>query len=91
NRQYITGFTGSTGYALITPDQARMAVDFRYADQAAQQSPEYELVELKGKFADWFPNLIRGLGGKTLSLSGADTSYSLLNGIKKVVAGLPES
>jgi Xaa-Pro aminopeptidase len=91
NRQYITGFSGSTGYALITADEARLAVDFRYTEQARVQAPNYELVDLKGKFADWFPGLIRGLGGRKLSLSGADTSYGLFNGIQKAIGEMPEA
>jgi Xaa-Pro aminopeptidase len=91
NRQYITGFTGSTGYALITPEEARLAVDFRYVEQARQQAACYTLVDLKGKFGSWFPELIRGLGGKKLSLSVADTSYSLLNGIQKAIGEMDEA
>lgn len=90
NRQYISGFTGSSGYALITPDEARLAVDFRYTEQARAQCPNYEVVELKGKFADWFPALIRGLGGRKLSLSTPDTSYALLKGIQKAIREMPE-
>ena len=36
-RQFITGFTGSAGIAVITMDQARLWVDGRYFVQAAAE------------------------------------------------------
>ncbi|MCJ7810876.1 MAG: aminopeptidase P family N-terminal domain-containing protein [Dehalococcoidia bacterium] len=30
NRRYLSGFTGSVGYLLITQEAAFIAVDFRY-------------------------------------------------------------
>ena len=44
NRRYMSGFTGSLGNLLITRDDAFIAVDFRYWEQAErearQRSPE---------------------------------------------------
>ena len=34
NRRYLSGFTGSAGYLLITPDDAVIATDFRYYEQS---------------------------------------------------------
>ncbi|KAF3938650.1 hypothetical protein ABW19_dt0204607 [Dactylella cylindrospora] len=36
-REYISGFTGSAGWALITQDKAALSTDGRYFNQAAQQ------------------------------------------------------
>ena len=30
NRRYISGFTGSTGYIIVTADKAYFVTDFRY-------------------------------------------------------------
>lgn len=38
NRRYVTGFTGSHGLVLITQETAEMIVDYRYYEQAAQQT-----------------------------------------------------
>jgi len=38
NRHYVSGFRGSTGILLITPEQALLITDFRYLEQAAQQA-----------------------------------------------------
>lgn len=37
SRQYITGFTGSAGTAIITRDEARLWTDGRYFLQAGQE------------------------------------------------------
>ncbi|WHX47474.1 Xaa-Pro peptidase family protein [Paenibacillus woosongensis] len=45
NRQYLTGFTGSSGYVLITLDKSYLLTDFRYMTQAADQAAGFEIVE----------------------------------------------
>ncbi|GGA22305.1 M24 family metallopeptidase [Paenibacillus physcomitrellae] len=45
NRQYLTGFTGSAGYVLITADKAYLLTDFRYMTQAPQQAVDFEVIE----------------------------------------------
>ncbi|MDP5275681.1 M24 family metallopeptidase [Chengkuizengella axinellae] len=46
NRRYMTGFTGSAGYVLITAKEAVLFSDFRYKSQAPQQAKDFEFVEL---------------------------------------------
>lgn len=43
NRRWLSGFTGSFGYLLVTAEQALLATDFRYWEQAARQSPTFTL------------------------------------------------
>jgi Xaa-Pro aminopeptidase len=45
NRRYLSGFTGSSGYLLITRDEAVLLSDFRYKTQAPSQAPEFVFVE----------------------------------------------
>lgn len=44
NLRYLTGFTGTSGLALITLDEAFFVTDFRYTEQAAEQCQGYEIV-----------------------------------------------
>jgi Xaa-Pro aminopeptidase len=39
---WLTGFTGSAGMAIVTPERAALFVDGRYTLQAATQSPGFE-------------------------------------------------
>ena len=43
NRRWLSGFTGSAGQLLITRDQALLATDFRYWEQAIAQAPAFTL------------------------------------------------
>ncbi len=45
NRRYLSGFTGSAGWLLITPDEPFLLTDFRYVEQVQQQAPAFTLVE----------------------------------------------
>jgi Xaa-Pro aminopeptidase len=44
NVRYLTGFTGSSGMCLVTPTRAWFITDFRYREQAAQQTRGWEIV-----------------------------------------------
>jgi Xaa-Pro aminopeptidase len=39
NLRYLTGFTGSNGFAVVGPDVRRFVTDFRYVEQAAAEVP----------------------------------------------------
>jgi Xaa-Pro aminopeptidase len=43
NRRYLSGFSGSSGWLLVTPQQTVLLTDGRYWDQVARQCPETEL------------------------------------------------
>lgn len=43
NRRYVSGFTGSNGALLITPDDAYIVTDFRYFEQVAHEAPGFTL------------------------------------------------
>lgn len=49
NRRYLSGFTGSSGFLLVTRDEAVLATDFRYVEQAAQQAPDYRVQKVAGR------------------------------------------
>ncbi len=38
NLRYLTGFTGSSGFALITRRESILATDFRYTEQAEKEA-----------------------------------------------------
>ncbi len=45
NRRYLSGFTGSSGYLLITKNRQYMLTDFRYIEQATNQCQEYRVID----------------------------------------------
>lgn len=66
NRRYLTGFTGSAGWLVLTHDRAAFATDFRYLEQFGRESPGFELVKIKTKFVDTLPDMLDNLGVKRL-------------------------
>ncbi len=43
NRRYMTGFSGSSGYVLITQDETLLLTDSRYKEQAVKEATESEV------------------------------------------------
>ena len=52
NIRYLSGFTGSSGQLLITRSKSYLITDFRYIDQAKQQSPNYQIIKQEKKMID---------------------------------------
>ena len=44
NRRYLSGFTGTSGALIITPDKNYLVTDFRYIEQATNQATEFEII-----------------------------------------------
>lgn len=49
NRMYFSGFTGSSGYVLVTMDQAFLFTDSRYMTQASEQVKHMDIVQHEAK------------------------------------------
>mgnify|MGYP001242154713 CR=1 FL=1 len=65
NRRYLSGFTGSAGSLILTSNEAVLATDFRYVEQAGQQSPYFRVLRTLGSL-DWLITLLDELGVKRL-------------------------
>jgi Xaa-Pro aminopeptidase len=74
NRRYLSGFTGSDGWLLISKDHSFIAVDFRYVEQAKIESPGFELVHIKRE-TDWLPKIVAELGITKLGFESSCLSY----------------
>jgi Xaa-Pro aminopeptidase len=84
NVRYLTGFTGSSGFCLITKDRAIFFTDFRYTEQAEQEVEGWELATEKGKRIDTLKKALRAMD---ISVLGFETTVSyeffdLLQGLK---------
>jgi Xaa-Pro aminopeptidase len=91
NRRYLSGFTGSAGYLLVTADDAVIATDFRYYEQSGQQAPDFRLHKTVGGFDAWVPPLFAGLGGKRIAFESNDMTVATHQAFKKALATLPEA
>ncbi|MDD5038029.1 MAG: Xaa-Pro peptidase family protein [Dehalococcoidales bacterium] len=77
NRYYLSGFDGSDGYLLITPQSTILATDFRYLEQAKEQSPQYSIFRITGNIADWLPRLVGDLSLSRLGFEGGNITFVL--------------
>src|ERR1700694_726681 len=91
NRRYLSGFTGTSGYLLVTKDDAIIATDFRYYEQAEQQAKAFRLHKAVGAMDKWLPGMLEGLGGKRLAFESSHVSYQLYRTVRKQVQDLPEA
>ncbi|GAI02054.1 unnamed protein product [marine sediment metagenome] len=77
NRYYLSGFDGSDGFLLITPQNTILATDFRYIEQAKRQAPDYEVFQIANNIADWFPRLVAELNLKRLGFEAGHITFAL--------------
>lgn len=78
NVRYLTGFTGSSAMVLIHKDSgnAFLITDFRYTEQAAEQSPDCEIIILKDGFADELIKIIKSRSISSLAFDPNNLTYA---------------
>ncbi len=76
NRRYLSGFTGSAGFLLISEKSAILATDFRYTEQAKNQASDFDIARIEGEMQKWFPKLISSLDAKRIGFEANDLSFS---------------
>lgn len=88
NRKYMTGFTGTSGYVLVTPDRAYLLTDFRYMSQAAQQAAGYEIVEHWPKPMETVKELLASLRINRLGFEQNDLKYGVYVSYREDLTGV---
>jgi Xaa-Pro aminopeptidase len=82
NRRYLSGFTGSAGWLVITAERAMMVTDFRYYEQVGREAPDFELAKIKTRVADLLPELLADLDVKRLGFESQHLTVEQLNTFK---------
>ncbi|MFC5469220.1 M24 family metallopeptidase [Cohnella suwonensis] len=88
NRRYLTGFTGSSGYVLVTKEKALLFTDFRYASQAAEQAKAYEIVLHAIKPAESIYEAMRSLDVKKLGFEKNHVAYATYMAYQEQFSGI---
>jgi Xaa-Pro aminopeptidase len=76
NRRYMSGFTGSAGHLLITPRETLLLTDFRYVEQSAHESPDFEIVQVNGEFHSHLQGLAVNHSLKTIAFESAHVTVA---------------
>ncbi|MFD1204420.1 M24 family metallopeptidase [Sporosarcina contaminans] len=97
NRRYITGFTGSSGVAIISENDAVFITDFRYTEQAADQVKGFKIVQHEKTIIEEVAKQVEAMKISTLGFEKDHVSYGLYEMYKekvsaelKAVAGIIE-
>jgi Xaa-Pro aminopeptidase len=85
NLRYLSGFTGSSGWLLISGQNAILATDFRYVEQAKGESPDFEIIQTKQELRDWLPGLVSDLGWHKLGFEANFISYEGYNRLSEAI------
>jgi Xaa-Pro aminopeptidase len=89
NRRYLSGFSGSNGVLIITPEQQVIATDSRYYEQVRQECPDWELAEVGYDFVGNMLELLRqlGLGARRVGFEARHISVSILHAWERALLG----
>jgi len=76
NRRYLSGFTGSSGYLVISKDARMMLTDFRYIEQATHQCVGFEIIDFfKKGLMETLEEGLKKVGAKKVGFENAFLTY----------------
>lgn len=78
NLRYLANFTGTTGFSLITLNEAYFVTDARYTQQAQKQAQGFTVIEHKTGWLGVFRELIEKHGLKHVGFEADHVSVSML-------------
>ena len=84
NRRYLSGFTGSAGYLFISRSDAVLATDFRYTEQAGNQSRDFRIHRISASQA-WLPELASAAGAKRVGFEAQDMTVGAHSALVKAI------
>jgi Xaa-Pro aminopeptidase len=79
NLFYLSGFNSSEAYLFITPNENVLATDFRYIEQAKEQSPGWEIYKIEGGLTKWLTPLLGRLKAERIGLEAESTNLLFFN------------
>ncbi|HEY9061231.1 MAG TPA: aminopeptidase P family protein [Pseudobacteroides sp.] len=82
NYFYLSGFTGTSAYLLISMEEAYLITDFRYVEQANEQAQKYKVVEYKGNIIEALNEIINKHSIKRLGFEENYLTYQIFNEYK---------
>lgn len=86
NRRYLSGFTGSNGYLLMTTQENILLTDFRYTEQASKEAPDFKVIQYQMPLTNTLRELITKY---KLSRIGLERETITLSVYEEFTAGIP--
>ena len=88
NMRYLSGFTGATGYLLITKNSKNLFTDSRYTIAATAQAPDYTVVEVDAArdYCKFINQVLEAEQITTLGFEAQQVRYSTYENLKARLA-----
>jgi Xaa-Pro aminopeptidase len=83
NLRWLTGFSGTSGAALVGPDTATFITDFRYLDRAREELGGLDFSKAERQLVPAIAKLLRGRVG----FDDAHTSVKVFEGLREELGG----
>jgi Xaa-Pro aminopeptidase len=87
NIRYLTGFTGSEGVLVLSPEDAWFLTDSRYTSQAGEQVSGAKVVQFSNR-TESVVALLKEAGGAKVAFEGAHTSVAVHQELSKQLPGI---
>lgn len=87
NRRYVSGFTGTAGYLVVSRNSAILATDFRYVEQAGLQSPDFRVVKV-GTDWSWYLEVLKENGAKKVGFESQHMTVATYKHITETLKDL---
>ena len=78
NRRYLSGFTGSAGYLLVTPQRQVLFTDSRYTEQAGSQPPHFEVIQMQPGLG-WLLDALKETGVRRVGFESDNMTVASYN------------
>ncbi len=88
NRRYLSGFTGSTGYAIISDKNAGFVTDFRYTEQAKHQCKGFEVIKNESPVSEYIADTIKKYGISRLAYEDAYMTVAFYEQLRDKLSGV---
>ncbi len=84
NRRYLSGFSGSAGFLFITKANAILVTDSRYTEQATNQSPHFDVRQVRGGWG-WLIDELKASGVKKIGFESQALTVSSYNNLIEAI------
>ncbi|QKG84203.1 aminopeptidase P family protein [Kroppenstedtia pulmonis] len=88
NRRYLTGFTGSAGWVLVTPDRQYLISDFRYGVQGREEAPDFEFVQYDRNPFATVREKCEEQGIRSVAFEQDDMTVALYRKLEEILEGI---
>jgi len=88
NRTYMSGFSGTNGFALITPENAFLLTDFRYIEAAIKEAPNFEIIDYGLSMEKCLHGILMKAGINSLGFESEHISYAGFHRLSETLSNI---